>query len=310
MLLAATPLVHAAAPEAFAVSNRSPLVQIFGLPTVQPPLRFNEFEAVLSEDITSNYIVTGNARESLVLDGETYRSMLRFRRGHANGITFGIELPHLRHSGGHLDEFILDFHNAFGFPQGGRNLAVNDSLTYRYARNGVTPIQVMRSGGGIGDVQLSAAMPLRPTRWVQTTLKLPTGDSARLFGSGGTDFSLALHARAPLADTVGGYAGAGLLLMTRGEVLPQQQKPAVAFGHVGAAWQMFERVGVQAQLDGHTAFYGDSDIAALGSDSLQLTLGTRIAITRATALTLALVEDVAVATAPDATFHLQLLTRY
>ena len=310
LALASVAMPLQAEPTAFATVNQSPLVQIFGLPVAQPPLRFGEVEAELSADLSNNYLVLANARESLVLDGESYRTQVRFRRGHANGITFGIALAQVRHSGGVLDSTIAAFHDTFNLPQGGRDLTLNDTLTYRYSRDGVTRLQVRESGGGIGDTQLSAAVPISAATWAQASVKLPTGASAYLFGSGSTDVSVALNTRAPLTATLGGFGGAGVLLLTRGAVLPEQQRHAVVFGHIGGNWRVFRQVIAQIQVDGHSGFYRASELAPLRSGSLQLGLGMRLEFTRAAALEFALIEDVQVATAPDATFHLRLRLRY
>ena len=93
--------------------------------------------------------------------------------------------------------------------------------------------------------------------------------------------------------------------MTDGDVLADQQNRAVAFGTLGGGWRPLNRLALKAQVDGHTSGYRDSDLPEL-SDSLQLVIGGSLGLTETLTLDLAIVEDIAVATAPDIVFHLAL----
>jgi len=58
--------------------------------------------------------------------------------GHADGLgrglEIGAEIPCVVVGGGFLDDFIVKYHDAFGFPQGGRDDAPRNRLLYLYQK--------------------------------------------------------------------------------------------------------------------------------------------------------------------------------
>ncbi|NPV04657.1 MAG: DUF3187 family protein [Syntrophaceae bacterium] len=306
----------------FHVSNRSPLVQIFGLPAAGDArvLPEGQRELALALDLANHFIDVSARREQLVLDGETVRLSLAGRMGIGARTEIGFELPWIRQGGGFLDGFIESYHRTFGFPQGGRDKAPGGRILFQYQRNGVNRVYVGRSGSGIGDVRLGGGVQLiadggeNPRALaLRASLKLPTGNSGDLHGSGSTD--LALWLAASRGWKAGGghwglFGGAGVMGMTDGDVLPDQQKNAVALGSLGAGWQPLAWLTLKVQLDGHTAFYRDSDLAELGSASVQAVLGGTLHVSERTALDIGVAEDLAVKTAPDVVFHFALRHRF
>ena len=306
----------------FNMTNQSPLVQIYGLPspgnaTLLSPGR-KEFHARL--DHSSNYVNESNPQERLLLDGETTRMTLGGRYGLAPNVELGIDVPYIVQGGGFLDGFLINYHDLFGFAQGGRDQAPRDRLLYRYEKNGVEKLRLDHSGNGFGDVSLSAGYQLyhdgkafpRAVA-VRTALKLPTGESGSLRGSGSTDFSLWVTASDGYGLPVGHgavFAALGFMAMTEGAVLSEQQRRGVGFGTVGAGWSPLSWIAFKVQLDAHTAFYKDSRFDALTSVAAQLQMGGTLALSERTTLDIAVVEDVAVQTAPDVTFHFDLRTRF
>ncbi|HEU5339443.1 MAG TPA: DUF3187 family protein, partial [Sulfuricaulis sp.] len=102
--------------------NQSPLVQIYGLPTLGPArvLEQDKVDVSVQLQLANNSTDALNNVEYLVLDGETHRLSLVFRQGLANGYEWGVELPYLSHSEGFMDNFIEDWHRTFGLRQGNR----------------------------------------------------------------------------------------------------------------------------------------------------------------------------------------------
>jgi hypothetical protein len=174
---------------------------------------------------------------------------------------------------------------------------------------------VSGSASGIGDVLLSAALPL----WnsgeeetqkvsVRAALKLPTGSSSDLLGSGSTDFSVRLNGedrQAFASEKIACFGSLGVLLMNEGDIIPDRQRKVVGFGSVGLGWQPFSRLALQLQLDGHSAFY-DSELKQLGDFAAQLLVGGTIGLPADFQLDLAVSEDIIVDTAPDVVFHIAL----
>lgn len=297
--------------------NMNPFVQIYGLPAAEGAVLtpFNHLETRLVLDIANNFADGRSQDESVVLRGETYRSVLVMRYGLRNNLEIGIDLPYIAQSRGHFNSFIQDWHKTFGLPNGGRDEAKGDQLLYSYTENGKNPFAVTDPSSGLGDVMLSVAMPVwkgaeqHPRRLaLRAGLKLPTGSSSDLLGSGSTDFSLRLCGEDPQTFAAAGiswFGSLGGLFMTKGEVIADRQRQAVAFGTVGFGWQPLSWLALKLQVDGHTAFY-DSGLTELGDPSAQLLMGGTLELPANTKLDIAVSEDIVVNTAPDVVFHFDL----
>ncbi len=96
---------------------------IFGLPGPGNflPLASGRTEIGLNVALSSNYSVNDNAREAIILDGETTRFTLAARHALSPRLEVGVKIPYLIQGGGFLDAFIESYHSTFGFPQGGRH---------------------------------------------------------------------------------------------------------------------------------------------------------------------------------------------
>ena len=303
--------------------NQSPLVSIFGLPGAGNffLLEPGRTEFGLNSVLSSNYTKNDNARESIILDGETTRFTLRMRHGLAPRFEIGLKIPYITQSGGFLDGAIESYHNAFGFPQGGRDLAPRNRLLYYYRRDGVDRLRFDTSGSGVGDLALTGAWQLYQSGGsekqglaLNISLKLPTGDSDQLLGSGSTDVALWLTGASEAQFEFGTwttYGAAGGLYLTEGKVLPDQQKNWAAFGSLGLGWQTpLSWLALKVQADAHTAFYRDSDLKELGAHSVQLIAGGTLYLSGQTSLDIGVGEDIAVGTAPDVSFYLTLRNRF
>jgi hypothetical protein len=306
----------------FNTKNQSPVVQIFGLPSagsaVLLPQGGKEFHVSL--DHSSNYVNDATSREAIVLDGETTRLTFGGRYGLSENTELGIEIPVVYQSGGFLDGFIINYHDLFGFPQGGRDQAPRNRLLYRYQRDGVEKLKVDSSGGGLGDVSVSAGLQLyndaaQYPRAValRASVKLPTGDSNSLHGSGSTDFALWVTAGNDFPLSIGHgtiFGATGLLVMTKGNVLPDQQVDHVGFGSLGVGWKPRSWIAFKVQMDAHTPFYRDSDLKSLSSNAVLLLIGGTLGLSERTSLDIAISEDIATKTSPDVAFHFNVVTRF
>ncbi len=303
--------------EPFATSNQAPLVRIYGLPTAARATLLGKGRASvrLTVEVANSLTRSRRSGEAILLDGETTRGALTLRYGLGPRVEVGIEVPYLSHSGGVLDRFIENWHDAFGLPQGGRDRVPRNRLAFIYIRDSEVAVDLEKDASGFGDLRLLTALQL----WGETSgsssaalhlsLKLPTGDSERLLGSGSTDLALSLAGARNWPLELGRlsvFGSAGLLLMGDSEVLEEQQRPAVGFGSLGAGWAPRERFGLKLQLNGHSSFYRDSNLNEIDSGSVQLTVGASLGLTPATVLDLAVTEDILVDTAPDVVVHFSL----
>lgn len=307
----------------FVISNQSPLVQIYGLPRetradIAPP---GHLAVGFSQDLSSNYTVSSNAREHITLDGETYQIVLSARYGFSPHWELGAEVPYLIQGGGFLDSFVIDWHSAFGLPQGGRDAAPKNRLGYSYRKDGVQKLKMDQSGSGIGDLKLTAGYGFyeygddvsRDRLSLKAAIKLPTGDSTSLRGSGGTDFMLQLCGSMNNFSewgSLGVFGSVGGLVMSSGDVLSDQHNNLAGFGTLGLGWGPAPWISFKLQLNGNTPLYRGSSLDELSSSSLMLVSGGALKLPWNYLLDIGVTEDVVVSTAPDVAFHLGLSKKF
>jgi len=301
----------------YPLRNQNPFLQVFGLPPFQA--------ATLAADGIGNYDVSidlanhadagDNAVEDFVIDGESYFLTLSFRRGVSERLELGFDLPLVAHADGFMDNFVEGWHDAFGMSNTKRN-GPSNQLRFFYANAGTTQYDLSSPSSGIGDIQLTAAMPLRKASdgdglsvAVRSSLKLPTGDSDELRGSGAFDFSAGVYASdsRTLWERRLDYSGfAGALLLGDGDVLSSLQRSVVPYGGVAATWHMTDNLGVTTQLYVQGEYF-DSDLDELGGNSVQLAVGGDYRLPkRGLSLSLALVEDVSANATTDFALHFSL----
>lgn len=301
--------------------NQNPFISIFGLPGPGNFLLLPSGHTETGMDIilSSNYAVDENAREKIVIDGETTRFTFTARHSVSPRMEVGMKVPYIINGGGFLDSFIEGYHSTFGFPQGGRDQAPRNRLLYRYSRDGSEKVRLDSSGSGIGDIRLTAALQLIEHRdnnegiAINIGVKLPTGESNQLRGSGSTDISLSITGGTGGRLTSGKwttYGSTGMLFMTEGKVLPEQQKRWVGFGSLGVGWVPLTRLSLKVQADAHTPFFSGSDLKEIAASSVQLIVGGTLAVTEKTKLEIGVAEDLIVNTAPDVSFYLTLRTQF
>ncbi len=301
--------------------NLSPAVIGFGLSPLDQARILNQGSSRLQAnlDVISNFTERSDSVENLSFDGETYRLELALSRGIGQNFEIGITLPLVSHQSGFLDGFIEGWHDAFGLPQGGRDQAPRDQLDYSYTKLGGDSFSRTSRTSGIGDLSL-----LTGWQWWQdqqagrslalrASLKLPTGDSEQLLGSGSWDLALWLSAEQRWSTDVGElilYGGGGALYGTDGDLLPDQRRNLAATVSLGFGWQPWSRIGFQVQFDGHTALFSDSAFKELDQFAGQLATGGSLALGDNTDLEIAVIEDILVDTAPDVVFHFALRQRF
>lgn len=309
--------------EPFRTANRSPLLQIFGLPAESSAslLAAGHWHGSLTQDIASVYSAGSNATEQILLDGELYRWTLAMRYGMSDHLELGLELPFVLQGGGFLDGFIVDWHSFWGMPQGGRDSAPKNRLNYRYTKNGIRQLTMSHASGGIGDISLLAGYKLFEQKTesdhdalaIRTQLKLPTGDSSSLMGSGSVDLALFLTGsmnRATEWGMLGIFGSAGGLVSSNGDILKNQRENLAAFGSAGIGWAPADWINFKLQCNINTPLYSSSSLPELGKVATLLTMGGTLKFADNYLLDIGLGEDIAVATAPDVTFHLGLSKRF
>jgi len=294
------------------VNNQSPLANIFGLPVAESArvLLPGQETSHLSLDWASNFTNEYSSNELVYIDGESAQLNIRWRTG-LDLWEFGVDVKYARFSGGSLDSFIENWHDWFSLPNGGRETAAQNQLRYAYIRDGLTQLNILENHSGFGDTRLTGAYQIpndsRFNLAIRGGLKLPTGDSNKLLGSGGTDFNIGLNLED--SQTLMNYqatyfAAAGILWTQDGDILSDQRKNSVFYSHLGIIRELTPRWQLKLQMDTHTAFY-DSVLAPLG-EALQLSFGASFRLTNDLKLDLAIVEDATTDSSSDVNFHISL----
>ncbi len=296
------------------VANQNPFVQIFGLPkpeagTITPKGRL---EVGFLYQVSNNAIDSEANGESLIWDGETAQYNFSFRYGVSDKLELGVDVPFIQHSGGYLDSMIRNYHKMMGFPNDRQEQFEKNQIHYLLKENGTTLFEMQEKRSGLGDIRFSAATPLfskslHSQRYLalRSLLKLPTGDSKYLLGSGGTDVSMGLA----YSDyqTLRGIntvlsANCGMIYMGNTTVLRDQQRHFAGYGGVSLDWLALDWLELKLQLDMHSAFY-ESELNQLGS-SMQLLAGGTLHLPGEVLLDLGISEQLTTDATPDVGFYL------
>jgi len=317
VLLAMMPAEPALARDAalFDTTNGNPFIAIYSLPSPAetPPTWLGATSLQLSFDLSnSSRLEQDSAGERLALDGETYRGTALLYHRFSPRWSLGAALPVLRHSGGFMDGFITNWHELFGLSNERRDVFDDGRLDFSYAGQNDESFMLRQDGWGIGDVRLLAEWQAwspaeqRRSLVLRGGVKLPTASNNALRGSGSTDLSLQLMSTDE--ETLSGWGltlgwMVGGLWLGDADVLDGMRRDAVAIGAVGVSRPVWRKLSARLQLDGHTAFY-DSDLDALGSGSIQLTVGGSIALQRGGRLDFAMKQNLFTDATPDFGIHL------
>jgi hypothetical protein len=254
-----------------------------------------------SIDLTSEFVEKQEGAESVVLDGETQRYGLRYEQALGTCGDWNVSVPLLHTGGGFMDGPIEDWHSLFGLPQGGRKESGRNHYRYRYLNGGETRLDAESGGTHLGDVEVGAGVRLLGTSMLRGMIKLPTGDDDELAGG---NLGAAAWADIPLpfdaGSIFGGFASAGLSVNDKSDVLKHQQNTLIPFGAAGVDVQVLPSLKALLQLYAHGPLYDDSDVNALESAGLQMTLGGKwCAGGTGPCAELSFQEDLIVASSPD-----------
>ena len=301
------------------VANQNPFIQIFGLPRAEPGTITpkGKLEAGFLYYVSNNSISLDAANgETITWDGETAQYTLRFRYGAVEWLELGVDIPMVQHSGGYLDSFIRNYHNIMGLPNDRQEQFGKDQINFQITDNGTVVYAMNEPQSGPGDVRLTAAVPLlrgttesRRYLAMRSLLKLPTGESQDLLGSGGTDISIGLaYSDYEILGTLNTIltAHAGLIYLGESDILASMQNRYAGYGGMAADWQLLNWLDLKLQLDFHSAMY-DSELKQLGS-STQLLSGGAVRLPGDIHLDFGISQQLITDATPDVGFYL--MARY
>lgn len=252
----------------------------------------------------STALVQQHGDESLIVDAETREFRLTLQRKLNDHIALQLQLPYRDTSGGHLDGFIDHWHDWFGLPEGARSELPSDRLNITYVRAGRTLSSARRTVNGLADIQaaLGCEISSSPTTAAMAWLniKVPTGDSDKLTGSGATDVTAVIAAEHRFDSRWSTFGQASATWLGDGDFAPTQQRSLVWGGMAGVSWQAWRSLSLKAQLDAHTAAF-DTNLDFL-AEAVVLTFGGHYRFDSGWRLDVGVSEDVAVEHSPDVAF--------
>lgn len=145
---------------------------------------------------TSLFLNGSNAQGSWFMDGEVLRAALDARVGLGNGLQLGMQLAVAHSSGGFLDDFIIDYHDAFGLPDQDRSTGAKERFLVDATQGGNSVWSVRQSAAELLDVPIHLTWQvLEPGERkfglaFRGGFELPTGDQNAGYGSGQVDVAL------------------------------------------------------------------------------------------------------------------------
>jgi hypothetical protein len=303
--LACTSASAVAAP--FPTVDQSPLLNGFNFAPLVParlPLRGSSTLAATLNWSSTAVVQTGDA-EALVVDAESREWRVAFDYAPADHWMVRLQVPYRTSDGGMLDSVIDSWHSLFGFPDGDRPALPQDAFRIDYERAGESAASYSHGVSGVGDISATAAYQLHATPHHATsmalTLKTPTGSSATLTGSGGTDAALSVAHEQVLSSRWIAYAQVNAAYLGAGELLPDQQHNSLFSGMLAFDYRFSTAFTVTLQLDGHTAAFDDSQLELLGSAWI-LTVGGDYRWRSGWRAQFGVSEDVKVEASPDVNF--------
>jgi hypothetical protein len=304
------------------VRNISPVVALYGMPRMvgarvldatQP---HSSFEASFNFEAVNNFQSKSQAGTFAFFDGETYLASYRLRGSFADRWEWGLEVPYIVHTGGGLDGVVDEFHELFGLPDGGRNLASRGRLDYFLRAKGIVYADFSNTRRSLSDVRGFAGWQLFKDETqalaLRGQIKLPTGDVRDLSGSEAFDVSLwgEYERRFNIREqSLKLSLGSGVTFLGEGELVPDDQESWMVSGHIGLAWPLHRRVTLLAQLDAHSKAL-DTGNPLVADGGILGTLGARVGVTERLWVDLGLIEDLENESASDVVFQVLLTARF
>lgn len=297
-------LLPAAVAEPLSARKHAPVSGLVGFPAMRDAhvLDRGRVRVELHGSLASSYGEHAERGEAIILDGETTGLAARWARGLGDGWEVEAEMSWRRHSGGFLDQWIEDWHDLWGLPDGGRPEAPRDRLDYRYL-GPQARFSLQEPSAGLSDLRLAAVRNVWRSEnaafSIRTGVKLGIGDEDRLLG-GGNDYYVSINATGASANLGGLVWHAQLGWLRAGElrILGAIQRRDPWFAGAGVEWPVRRNLTMKTQVDTHAPI-ANSALTELGSTAFLLTVGVTWSISPELELELGFSEDIAPHTGPD-----------
>ncbi len=252
------------------------------------------------------------------MDGEILRAGLAARVGLGAELELGVELPLLHTTGGFLDEFLIDWHDFFGFPDQGRTPAQNGRFAVRAVDAGSVVFEQRETSLALGDVPTVLSWTFLPQTarrpfgaGVRIGAEWPTGDDDRGFGSGQVDWGGGVYA----AWRSGAWQWSAHAGHSRaGNPAPARRNGFsfgdVTAGGVGVEWAFHDDWAVLVQVEAETSTLRALDFGRASDPQWLLWTTARGRLAEGWWLDVGFGEDLSSFVAPDFTAYVGLSAEF
>lgn len=268
------------------VSNYYPPHLMFLMPAPAAPWdgEAGNWELDFAVGYAASFINEDSDRWRTVIDLEMTVLEFGLTLGLTNRFSVGADVRFASMSGGFLDGFLEDFHDAFGLPDYGRSQRPDNEFLYYVEKDGEQWFESEFGGMHPVDSSVSAEYLLtdrgdprapggRFTAALSYALKLPVGDETAGFGSGKLDHRVALPLRWT-ADPFALYLVPAFSLLSDPDTLGADVEVLNVIGtFLGAEWAFARNWSALAGLNFYTSPFENTGIGQFDDDSLQLDVG-------------------------------------
>ncbi|MEA3280042.1 MAG: DUF3187 family protein [Thermodesulfobacteriota bacterium] len=194
----------------------------------------------LNTTITNTLVSQKSKYYTAAVDMEMIRTSLEVSYGVLPGLELGLSLPAVNYYSGFMDKPILEVEKFFGDPRNIREKEDANQFACFVKKDGKALISSSNNSAGIGDLVMRAKRKVwnqgdtLPGLSTRVSVKLPTGDKDRGFGSGEVDWGLGLLLQKDI-DRISAYLNADVTF------------PGDAFDDAGVSLREFYTVMIGAE---------------------------------------------------------------
>jgi len=266
------------------VVNQAPIQLLFLQPTPDRAETYPEgrYSLSLNTAITNTLLWGKSGNYIGYMDMEMIRTCLEVKHGIFSGFEIGMSVPFVYSSGGFMDHAILEFEELVNAVRNLREKEERygraDTYTYSIKKNDKVFIEGKEHSAGLGDLALRIKGKIWdegdrvPCASARFSVKFPTGDKERAFGSGEVDYGLGLLLQKTI-NRVTGYLNADIIFP--GHAFEQAGVSLKTFFGVmlGAEYKFGERFSGLTQLYYTTRPFEDTGLEMLDRRMWNLLLG-------------------------------------
>lgn len=300
----------------FPVRNFQALDQlVLGMPGERAAvLRKGGFDVRLELANTASIANDSTAQAQATMKFETLRTGLFLRYGLTDRVELGAEIPVLHRYSGFMEGAITGVENATTGLSPPRKALQHTGYAFNIAKGGQTLFQGSEGATGLGDVSLFGKYQFLketsslPAMSVRVAVKVPTGDTGEVFGSGHPDAGIGLALEKTVAAHWIVYANVNGVFPT-GRIAGLGLQPVVS-GLVAVEYLWTENLSFTAQFDYYSPPFHGTGTQVLDKGVTESVVGVSYRILPALLWQLYGVENLDFITGSAADFTLSTVLTY